>query len=129
MDEHKLPHSATAAPIARRLAERAAGSRIPPARTNDLVLMVTEAVSNAIRHAPPLPDGYIGLRFESDQGVLRTLVIDGGSWVAPDARSPERDGDAGLHFGLKIIDALSDRWGVTVDRQKTVWFEVDARAS
>jgi anti-sigma regulatory factor (Ser/Thr protein kinase) len=124
MSEYSLPHSARAAPIARQLAERVAGSRISPGRTDDLLLMVTEAVTNAVRHAPPVADDEIRLRFETDEGVVRTFVTDGGSWFVSGANG---NGERGLHFGLKIIDALSRRWGITVDGVKTLWFEVEAR--
>jgi serine/threonine-protein kinase RsbW len=128
MHEHRLPHSVEATPIARRLAEQEAVSQIPPGRLEDFVLMVSEAVSNAVRHAPPIADGSIGLRFESDEGVLRGVVTDGGGWFAPAAR-PTDHGDPNLHFGLRIIDELSSRWGITLDGVKTVWFEVPARSS
>ena len=39
------------------------------------------------------------------------------------------DGEPSLHFGLKIIDELSSRWGITLDGVKTVWFEVEATSS
>jgi serine/threonine-protein kinase RsbW len=126
MHEHRLPHSAKAAPIARKLAEQEAASRIPPGRIDDFVLMVCEAVTNAVRHAPPVADGSIGLRFEADGGVFRAVVVDGGGWFPPDARRTNGDGDPSLHFGLKIIDELSSRWGITVDGVKTVWFEVES---
>jgi anti-sigma regulatory factor (Ser/Thr protein kinase) len=122
MDEHRLPHAAKAAPMARRLAEQAAVSRISSARIDDFVLMVSEAVSNAVRHAPPVADGSIGLRFEADEGILRGVVTDGGHWFAPMAD----DRESSLHFGLTIIDELSSRWGITVDGVKTVWFEIEA---
>jgi anti-sigma regulatory factor (Ser/Thr protein kinase) len=130
MDEHTLPHSATAARIARRLAERAAATRrLSPTQTRDLVLMVTEAVTNAIRHGQPIDGSGIRLRFETGDGVLRTVVVDDGPWHAGDGDGHERDGEPSLHFGLRIIDALSDRWGVNVDGAKAVWFDVEARAS
>lgn len=128
MHEHRLPHSVEATPIARRLAEQEAVSRIHPGRLDDFVLMVSEAVSNAVRHAPPIADGSIGLRFESDEGVFRAVVTDGGGWFAPAARLADA-GEANLHFGLRIIDELSSKWGITMDGVKTVWFEVEARSS
>lgn len=129
MHEHRLPHSAKAAPMARRLAEREAVSQIPPGKIEDFVLMVSEAVTNAVRHAPPVADGSIGLRFEADTDVFRGVVTDGGGWFAPDAQKAGDDGEPSLHFGLKIIDELSSRWGITLDGVKTVWFEVQAASS
>jgi serine/threonine-protein kinase RsbW len=115
--------------MARRLAEQEAASQIPPGTVEDFVLMVSEAVSNAVRHAPPVADGSIGLRFEAETGFLRGVVTDGGGWFAPDARLAKRDHDPSLHLGLKIIDELSSRWGITLDGVKTVWFEVRAASS
>ena len=30
-----------------------------------------------------------------------------------------------VHYGLFVVDALADRWGVSIDGDKGVWFEVD----
>jgi serine/threonine-protein kinase RsbW len=137
MPEHRLPHSATSVIRARRLAEEAA-SRVPPAQKDDFVLMVSEAVSNAVLHARPMADGRIGLSFENHDGALRGMVTDGGSWSSTvsgggswSAAEAERAAGAGArlhHYGLSIIDTLSSRWGVTVDGVTNIWFEVDAQA-
>ena len=29
------------------------------------------------------------------------------------------------HLGLSLVDGLSDRWGLSLDGKKAVWFEVD----
>jgi anti-sigma regulatory factor (Ser/Thr protein kinase) len=139
MPEHRLPHTATSVPRARRLAEEAAASRLLFTRKDDFVLMVSEAVSNAVLHARPMDDGRIGLRFEDHDGALRGVVTDGGSWSATwatgagswSAADAERLAGASprlRHFGLSIMDTLSSRWGVTVDGVTNVWFEVDAKA-
>jgi serine/threonine-protein kinase RsbW len=135
MPEHRLPHSATSVVRARRLAEEAAASRIPSAQKDDFVLMVSEAVSNAVLHARPMADGWIGLSLENHDGTLRGVVTDGGSWSSASgggswsAAEAERAAGARLHhYGLSIIDTLSSRWGVIVDGVTNVWFEVDAKA-
>lgn len=136
--EHRLPHTATSVPRARRLAEEAAASHLLSTRRDDFVLMVSEAVSNAVLHARPMADGRIGLRFEDHRGALRGVVTDGGSgsstasgggsWPAADAERLAGASPRLRHFGLSIIDTLSSRWGVTVDGVTNVWFEVDAKA-
>jgi anti-sigma regulatory factor (Ser/Thr protein kinase) len=126
MPEHRLPHSPRSVLTARRLAERAAAPGVPPAVLQDFILMVSEAVSNAVRHARPMPDGRIGLRFERHDGSLRGVVTDGGKWSATDAERLAAAGPRLHHFGLSIIDALSSRWGVAVDGATHVWFEVRA---
>src|SRR5918995_5168740 len=80
MPQHRLPHTATSVPKARRLAEEAAAARLVPMRKDEFVLMVSEAVSNAVLHARPMADGRIGLSFENHHGALRGVVTDGGSW-------------------------------------------------
>ena len=137
MPEHRLPHSATSVVGARRLAEEAA-SRVPPAQKDDFVLMVSEAVSNAVLHARPMADGRIGLSFENHDGALRGVVTDGGSrsstasgggsWSAAEAERAAGAGARLHHYGLSIIDTLSSRWGVTVDGVTNIWFEVGAQA-
>jgi serine/threonine-protein kinase RsbW len=126
MSEYRLPHSATSVPAARRLAEEAAASRIEDSRVDDFVLMVSEAVSNAVRHAPPMSDGRILLTFDTNEEVVRGVVTGGGSMFVPN-QDPSAEDQPRQHFGLRIIDALSSRWGVTVDGATNVWFEVDAR--
>ena len=137
MPQHRWPHTATSVPKARRLAEEAAASCLVPMQRDDFVLMVSEAVSNAVLHARPMPDGRIGLSFENNDGALRGVVTDGGSWSSASgggswsAAEAEHATGAGArlhHYGLSIIDTLSSRWGVTVDGVTNVWFEVDAKA-
>ena len=137
MPKHRLPHTATSVPRARRFAEEAAASRLLSTQKDDFVLMVSEAVSNAVLHARPMADGGIGLSFENRDGALRGVVTDGGSWSSASggeswsAAEAERAAGAGArlhHYGLSIIDTLSSRWGVTVDGVTNVWFEVDPEA-
>jgi serine/threonine-protein kinase RsbW len=127
MHDYRLPHSAVSVAKARSLAQEAA-SRLARFKADDFSLMVTEAVSNAILHAPPMADGRIGLRFETHDGVVRGVVTDGGTTFVP---NPEASAEAEprRHFGLRIIDALSSRWGVTVDGVTNVWFEVNGAGS
>jgi serine/threonine-protein kinase RsbW len=137
MPQYRLPHSATSVVRARRLAEEAAASRPPSTQKDDFVLMVSEAVSNAVLHARPMADGRIRLSLEDDDGALRGVVTDGGSssaasggpsWSAAEAKHAAGDGARLHHYGLSIIDKLSSRWGVTVDGVTNVWFEVDPEA-
>ena len=92
-------------------------------RLDDLALMVSEVVANAVRHGSPEADGNIGLRLEGDQDVLRVVVTDGGEDFAFDPGSVEdaRNG----HFGLLFVDRLADRWGLSLDGKTAVWLEVD----
>lgn len=92
---------------------------------DDLALMVSEVVANAVRHGSPEAAGNIGLLLEEDQDVLRVVVTDGGQVFAfhPGSIDPESD----EHFGLLLVDELADRWGVSLDGKKAIWLEVDTR--
>ena len=122
--EHRLPHDVASASRSRQLVTDAAKGRLPQARLDELALAVTEVVGNAVRHAPPEPDGKIGLRIEQDPGVLRVPVTDGGPEFRLDGASL-KDTLRRDRFGFLIVDALADRWGLALDGKKAVWLEVD----
>jgi anti-sigma regulatory factor (Ser/Thr protein kinase) len=88
--------------------------------------MVSEAVSNAILHGQPEADGRIGLRLEPENGVIRVAVTDGAPMFH--LRDVAFDGAERSHHGLFMLDALADRWGLSLDGKKAIWFEVESRA-
>jgi anti-sigma regulatory factor (Ser/Thr protein kinase) len=97
--------------------------RLPPKRAAEFVVMVSEIVSNAVRHGQPEDDGQIGFRLEVDDPVIRAVVSDG----APQFSYPT--GVVGTsHLGLYIVDMLADRWGLELDGKKAIWFEVESAA-
>ena len=84
--EHRLPYDVTSISSARRLVGDFAETRLSDTRLDELVLMASEVVTNAVTHGSPEPDGAIGLRLEEDQEAVR-VVVDGwwrefrvGSW-------------------------------------------------
>ena len=125
--ELRLPCDVASISSARRLATDFAGDRLSDVKLDDFALMVSEVVSNAVRHGSPEADGNIGLRLEGDQDALRVVVTDGGQVFAIDPGSidPDRDGS----FGLLLVDELADRWGHSLDCKTAVWLEVDSPAS
>ena len=121
--EHRLPHSTTAARRARRLADDFIRDHGGDARGTEFLVMVSEVVANAVRYGEPEADGRIGLRFEAEGQTLRAVVTDAG---------PEFTFERGVldpselgHLGLSLVDGLADRWGLSLDGKKAVWFEVD----
>jgi serine/threonine-protein kinase RsbW len=121
--EHRLPCDVASIRSARRLATDFAEDRLSDVKLDQLVLMVSEVVSNAMRHGSPEADGNIGLRLEGDQDALRVVVTDGGEDFAYDPGSIE---DArNRHLGLVLVDRLADRWGLSLDGKTAVWLEVD----
>lgn len=88
-------------------------------RTQDGVkVIVSELVTNAIKHGPGQP---ITLRIWRDGEAIRGEIQDEGSGTVEVWRESERGSRGG--YGLPIVDAMSDRWGV-YDGNTTVWFEL-----
>ena len=82
-------------------------------------LLLTELVSNAVRHS----DLSIGVRVELQGSDLRVEVSDNSHRMPVLGRV---GADATSGRGLFLVDTLSRAWGVdTLDQGKTVWFEVD----
>src|SRR5687767_15789352 len=91
-------------------------------RLDELLLLVDEIVANAVVHGSPEADGQIGLRLERDARTIRIVATDGGDHFEPELAEPRSDWP---HFGLYLLDELADRWGVSIDGKKAVWFEMD----
>jgi anti-sigma regulatory factor (Ser/Thr protein kinase) len=111
---------ASSAAEARRAA-RAALAQWGLSHLDDTVsLLVTELVSNGIRHARTPLD----LTLSFDGLCLRVSVSDGDS--RPPVARPRQQLTVG-GWGLTLIDSLSTEWGTDFDDGpgKTVWFEID----
>jgi anti-sigma regulatory factor (Ser/Thr protein kinase) len=93
----------------------------------DVRLLVSELVTNAVRHADLADSDVIGLVVELDGDALRVEVHDPGGGFVPSAPSPDPIRPSG--WGLYLVAELADRWGVDSDDRTLVWFELDQRAA
>ena len=100
-------------------------------RSDDIAIVVSELLTNAIRHTPPAPGGNIRPRRPIRLGLVQPgpsvlcAVADPGR-AAPVPQAPGFLAEAGR--GLHIICALSDRWGYTLnDTGKVVWAAFTSR--
>ena len=111
-------------------ARRALGDvsdHLTPRRLQDARLLVSELVTNAIRHAG-LDDGdVIKLIVVTGDRALRIEVCDPGSGFEP--TEPALDPARPSGWGLYLVRELSDRWGVERDAETCVWFELDREAA
>lgn len=98
--------------------------RLSQAAYDDARLMVSEIVTNSLRHADLSADQSIRVRGHLEGRRLRVEVADAGAGFAPEERSPDAAEDAG--WGLFIVQKLATDWGVSTDGGTRVWFEVDA---
>jgi signal transduction histidine kinase len=84
-------------------------------RYDDVVLLVSELVSNSVRHSE---SGEIDLKVLTADGHIRVEVSDGGPGFTND--QPRGEG-----LGLSLVDKLADRWGIESADRFTVWAELN----
>jgi anti-sigma regulatory factor (Ser/Thr protein kinase) len=91
---------------------------------DDCVLIISELVTNAVRHG----GAACALRICGSEGFVYGELFDPGAG-AP--RVCERDMNATGGRGLQIVDSLADDWGVTRPSTggKIVWFTLGSPAS
>lgn len=84
---------------------------------DDVLLLVSELVSNSVRHSRSQD---IGVKVLRNDDQIRVEVTDEGPGFLREA--PRGDG-----MGLLIVDSLCERWGMnTLNDQFTVWAELSA---
>lgn len=114
----QLPPGPEAVARARRAID-GLGARLPDPDRRDLRLLASEVVTNALRHAG---GGPVELAVELAGDRARLEVLDGGRGFDPPPGGPRSRGDSG--WGLVLVDALADRWGVERGRRTRVWIEL-----
>ncbi len=83
-------------------------------------MVVSELVANAVRHAKPLSDGCVRIRWKVKAGAVEVEVSDGGGPTTPRPQ-PQSVWSVGGR-GLRIVRSLAHEWGVQDDRNgRTVW--------
>jgi len=112
-----LPRAPGSASIARRFIEQHFACELSPRALADAKLATTELVTNAVTHGR----GAVMLKVEASIDRLRVEVIDQGTGRTPEIR--HRPGDESGGWGLRIVDALSLRWGA-VEGSTHVWADL-----
>lgn len=117
----RMGWSAQAAPrIRRALVEDLRGLRVSEVVVDDSEIVVAELVSNALRHAKPLADGALRVRWKVKAGVVELEVSDGGGPSVPRPAPQALWSTSGR--GLRIVRSLAHEWGVLEDKAgRTVW--------
>ena len=90
---------------------------------DDLLIIVTELVNNAVVHGGAADAGErVLVHVAAADERLRAEVSSRGA--AFELRAPSAVDEPG-GFGLLLVDQLSSRWGVDGGEDFCVWFEID----
>lgn len=110
-------------PAARRFVAEAL-AEVGSIPSDDLLLVVSELTTNAVRHGA----GAMEVRIEPGPDQVRVEVLDdGGATVAEPPGAPPLGSVGGR--GLHLVRAVSQAWGTGFDRRgrTLVWAEVPLR--
>ncbi len=119
----RLNPNSEAVSAARHTLDRLEGLLVPE-KLEDVRLIVSELVTNSVRHAELSADEQISLAVAISGGSVRGRVCDPGpGFERPSAPKPRTDMSGG--WGLPIVERISDRWGVEHNGCACVWFEID----
>jgi anti-sigma regulatory factor (Ser/Thr protein kinase) len=119
----ELPARPAAVSAARR-ALLAANGGWPSTVRDDVLLLLTELVSNAVRHAELGAGRAVRVEFQQGARTIGVAVFDEGIGFTAEAPHPEPDPSGG--WGLFLIDRIADRWGITRTASGTcAWFEIE----
>lgn len=84
-------------------------------RYEDVLLLVSELVTNSVRHSD---SDAIDVRVSTEDGHIRVEVSDSGPGF--DEGTPRGDG-----LGIAIVDKIAHRWGYSSGERFTVWAELE----
>jgi anti-sigma regulatory factor (Ser/Thr protein kinase) len=118
-----LPYTASSVGVARRrMIGDLTDAGVYEATACDAGLVLSELISNSLRHATPLPGSTVRVSWGVYDDHVEVAVSDGGGETAPMINQPSANALGGR--GLGIVDRLSVRWGVHArpdGTETTVW--------
>src|SRR5436190_20347709 len=82
----------------------------PKELLDNVRLMVSELLSNSMKHANLDAGEMIELHVSAEDDRVRVEVVDAGPGFTPKESVPSMYQDSG--WGLFLVEQLSDRWGV-----------------
>jgi serine/threonine-protein kinase RsbW len=127
VSDTELDLTVDAAPTAAREARRAVARHgfVGSDREPTLLLLVSELVSNSVRHAGLRRHERIRLRARRADERAYVEVCDRGRSGRIPVKRGEGDALEPGGLGLVLVDEMADRWGVACNGDETcVWFEL-----
>lgn len=89
----------------------------------DLALLTSEVVTNAVKHGPVPAENSVAIEALVFDDVVRVEVRDRGAGFDPPTPGPPGQ-PRPSGWGLFLVGELARRWGVESLPSSTVWFEV-----
>ncbi|MGH2894225.1 MAG: ATP-binding protein [Solirubrobacteraceae bacterium] len=89
----------------------------------DVMLVASELVNNAVVHSGGMPHHDLQVRASRHAGRLTVSVRDPGLSGASAESTPSAQMQSG-GWGLRIVDALCERWGEEREDGYRVWAEI-----
>ena len=120
--ELELPRELDSAAAARHAVDQLS-DRLPEEQLGDVRLLVSELVTNSLRHAELDENDHIKLFVRVADDAVRVEVSDPGKGFT--MSGPADDPETNEGWGLYLVATLSDRWGVETAPDTRVWFELD----
>ena len=126
--EHVTPEVSLHLPSDRRAAAMARhaldplSSKVHPNLLDDMRLLVSELVTNSVRHVESTEEGAVRLEVSLSADRVRIEVRDRGGGFTPRARTEGQDEASG--WGIFLVDQIAERWGVKTNHWALVWCEL-----
>jgi two-component sensor histidine kinase len=122
----RLPHHPVSVGVARlRVRDHLTAWGRDPDILESVLLIVSELVTNAVRHGPvPARDFEVAVTVLADGSCV--VEVSDSEQNPPVLRDPEEADESGR--GLRLVEALADTWGVRHRGRygKTVWAVLSA---
>jgi serine/threonine-protein kinase RsbW len=119
-----VPHEGHGVSLARHaLGSELASLGVSDDIRQDAMLVTSELVSNAVKHAAALPGGVVRVRWSINEDSLHIEITDGGGVTRPNPEVATVFALGGR--GLDIVRTISLEWGVTQEGESvSVWADV-----
>ena len=104
----------------------ASDGTLPDLVRRQVLLLLTELVTNAVRHGGASAGRSVGVTVFRSADLVRVAVTDPGAgfdWRGRESEDPMAPGG----YGLFLVEQTATRWGIERGSDSTtVWFEIDA---
>jgi anti-sigma regulatory factor (Ser/Thr protein kinase) len=122
--EADLPATHEAPSLARGVVRDALIDVLPTEFVHEATLLASEITTNAVQHG----DGemlHLVVDVDKASGCVQVAVQNPGPGFDPSSLNHKGDPEHGR--GLRIVEALAERWGVERGPPTVVWFEVSLK--